>query len=149
MSLGGWGNAVAAGSGHSWTLGGDVRTETGALGGRLSFKLTGSSFSGALKCVDGYGRLGVARFFFSFFFFFYLPSLPRLYFSGDFLCCRRARNEGAAREDSPRIAGSVSTNATDTQGRPRGTGLVPAGIAQLFQPLFDILPKLAADRYVF
>ncbi|KAL6110967.1 uncharacterized protein ACO6RY_19940 [Pungitius sinensis] len=33
VSRGGWGNAVAAGSGQSWTLGGDVLTETGALGG--------------------------------------------------------------------------------------------------------------------
>lgn len=37
----------------------------------------------------------------------------------------------------PRIAGSVSTNATDTQESPQGTGLVTAEITpQLFQDLF-------------
>ena len=36
----------------------------------------------------------------------------------------------------PRIAGSVSTNATDTQESPHGTGLVTAAITQHFQDLF-------------
>lgn len=36
----------------------------------------------------------------------------------------------------PRNAGSVSINATDTQESPQGTGLVNAGITQLFQDLF-------------
>lgn len=37
----------------------------------------------------------------------------------------------------PRIAGSVSTNATDTQESPQGTAFVTAGIApQLFRDLF-------------
>lgn len=59
-----------------------------------------------------------------------------------FLSCREETEwersqEGFPSTLEPRIAGSVSTNATDTQESPHGSGLVTAGIApQLFQDLF-------------
>lgn len=53
----GCGNAVAGGCRHCWTLGGDVRTDTGAVSGWLSSKL-----SGCFGDVDGSpGQLCVAR----------------------------------------------------------------------------------------
>lgn len=53
----GCGNAVAGGSGHCWTLGGDESTENGALSGWLSTKLTGCFGD----VGESPGRLGVAR----------------------------------------------------------------------------------------
>lgn len=67
----GCGNAVAGGSGHCWTLGGDVRTETGALHGWQSSKLTGCFWD---EC-GGPGRLGVARWV-----FFPPPIFPGIFY---------------------------------------------------------------------
>lgn len=72
----GCGNAVAGAIGHCWTLGGDVRTETGALSGWLSSTLTGCF--GDVVWIPG--RLGVARNRAA---GVYFPHFP-----GDFLSCR-------------------------------------------------------------
>lgn len=124
----GCGNAVAGGSGHCWTLGGDVRTKTGALNDWLPSKLTG--------CFGNVGgsprRLGVARnraaeaFFIHFWGIFYPAGKTKW----------ERSQKGFPSTMEPRIAGSVS-RATDSQESPQGTGLVTAGIApQLFQDLF-------------
>lgn len=105
----GCGNAVARGSGHCWTLGGDACTKPGVLNALLSFKLT--SCSGDVGGSPRRGQLG-----------FFHP-----FFGGDFLCGweegmrekpRRIPQHGAM---EPRIAGSVS-RATDTPDSPQGTG---------------------------
>lgn len=58
----GCGNAVAGGSGHCWTLRGDVHTGAGGLSGCLSSKLKGLVFGKVWGDVDGStGGLGVAR----------------------------------------------------------------------------------------
>lgn len=57
MNRCGCGNAVAGGSGHCWSVGGNVHTKTGASDGWLSSKLTGSSGD----VVGSPRRLGVAQ----------------------------------------------------------------------------------------
>lgn len=54
----GCGNAVAGGCGHCWRLGGDVRTDTGAVSGWPSSKLAGCSGDEG----GSPGQLGVARY---------------------------------------------------------------------------------------
>lgn len=50
----------------------------------------------------------------------------------------------------PRIAGSVSTNATDTQESPQGTGLVTAGITpQLFPGPILLAERRATAFFLF
>lgn len=49
----------------------------------------------------------------------------------------------------PRIAGSVSTNATDTQESPQGTGLVTAGITPQLFPGPILLAERRATAFFF
>lgn len=123
-------NAVAGGSGHCWTLGGDVGTKGGTVAERLLSELTGcgGDVGGRpgrllLVAVSGASLCGGA--FSSPFSFFWKAggnSYPAEKKS------RETSEKGFPSTMEPRTAGSVS-RAPDARGSPRGTGLVTAGIA--------------------
>lgn len=110
----GCGNAVAGGSGHCWTLGGDVRTDTGALSGWLLSKLAGL-FLGVMW-LGAPVSLGTEQLCVCFF------KNSTHFFLGIFLPCWGGdENEREARKDSPAPwSHALQAAWVLTQQTPRG-----------------------------